>query len=81
LPGGVQIYKTAMEYELFDYLYVTHVYGDFKCDVFLEPANFLENFKKVENFRHHSTDGYALDTMHTDPASRVQFKTIVYERR
>ena len=47
--GGTSIYKASFESNCFKRLYLTRIFGDFKCDVFLEPANFLDGFTKVES--------------------------------
>jgi hypothetical protein len=36
----------------------THIYHEFKCGTFLEPANFLDSFEKLENFNDFSVEGF-----------------------
>ena len=48
--GGSQIYKKCLEYQVgfLDKLYLTRVYTDVQCDVFLQPNNCLDSFDKIE---------------------------------
>ncbi len=48
--GGTSLFKEALKYPagFLDKIYLTRVYSDeAKCDVFLEPENFLDGFEKL----------------------------------
>ena len=48
--GGSSIYREALTYpsDMLHRIYLTRVFSsDTQCDVFLEPANFLESFEKI----------------------------------
>jgi dihydrofolate reductase len=79
--GGIAIYKEAFLYEKFDLLYLTHVYGEFKCDRFLEPDNFLDLFENQENFSDFSTRGYEIGALNKDPKNDTQYTFKVYKRK
>lgn len=79
--GGIAIYKEAFLYKKFDRLYLTHVYGDFKCDRFLEPENFLDLFENLENFGDYSTRGYNIGALNTCSKSGTQYRFRVYLRK
>lgn len=48
--GGTQIYKKALEFPkgFMDRIYLTRVFSDVQCDTFLQPANFLDKFRKLD---------------------------------
>jgi dihydrofolate reductase len=48
--GGSRVYEKALEYpkSFLHRIYLTRVFSDCKCDTFLEPANFLDKFTKLE---------------------------------
>lgn len=47
--GGSNIYETSFKATCLKRLYLTRVFGDFDCDVFIQPEDFLNNFKKLTN--------------------------------
>jgi dihydrofolate reductase len=47
--GGSGLYKESFECDDFNRLYLTRVFGEFECDVFLQPKNFLDSFRRVDD--------------------------------
>jgi dihydrofolate reductase len=83
--GGSSIYRQALEYPVgfLDKIYLTRVFSsesDTKCDVFLEPANFLDNFKKLENNLQDNIFEAEFNRMHKEPANNLEYVFEVYER-
>jgi dihydrofolate reductase len=79
--GGSNIYKNSFEFKRLDRLYLTHIYHEFKCDTFLEPANFLDSFEKLENFNDFSVEGFEIDKLITDSNTNIQYRCVVYRRK
>jgi len=77
--GGSDIYREAFGYRRFDQLFLTHVYGDFECDTFLQPDNFLQCFEAVADVSH--IDDYRIGEPYSDEKSDVKFKFMVYRRK
>ena len=79
--GGSSIYKSSFEYKRLDRLYLTHIYKDFECDVFLQPENFLDSFEKIENFKDFNVEGFEIDKLITEPTNNIQYRFLVYSRK
>ena len=49
--GGSQIFKRSLEFPagFLHRIYLTRVFSDVKCDVFMEPENFLQSFQKLDH--------------------------------
>ncbi len=81
--GGAEMYRTSFEHELFDRLYLTRVFADVECDVFM-PAGFLDSFEKVDNLGDHEdeperTKGFEVNTTLVD--NNIQFVFEIYTRK
>jgi hypothetical protein len=50
-------------------------------DTFLEPANFLDSFEKLENFNDFSVEGFEIDKLITDSNTNIQYRCVVYRRK
>lgn len=77
--GGSDIYRESFAYPKFDYLFLTHVYGNFECDTFLQPENFLQFFETAEDVK--QIDSYRIGEIYTDDKCNVNFKFMVYRRK
>jgi hypothetical protein len=51
LCGGSRVYREGFQMapDAFPTLYLTRIFGQFECDVFLEPENFLDRFERLED--------------------------------
>ena len=81
--GGGQIYRKCLEYPagILDRLYLTRVYSDVKCDVFLEPESFLDGFRLVaENGEDKENFGVEFNRMQRDEKSQIEYCFEVYEK-
>ncbi len=81
--GGGQIYRKCLEYPagILDRLYLTRVYSDVKCDVFLEPESFLDGFSLVaENGEDKENFGVEFNRMQRDEKSQIEYCFEVYEK-
>ena len=59
--GGTGIFKEALKYPAgsLHKIYLTRVFSNqVKCDVFLEPANFLDGFEKLTELKDHFDTPY-----------------------
>ena len=88
--GGCSIYKQALEYPagFLDKIYLTRVFSSdesLKCDVFLEPANFLDNFNKLTKttdlVENNIYDADTFNIMHKEPANNLEYVFEVYEKK
>ena len=77
--GGSRIYKKCLEYPtgVLDKLYLTRVYTDVKCDVFLEPSDFLDSFDKIE---HVDSANLEFNRMHKDEKSKIEYCFETYQK-
>lgn len=81
--GGAQIYKKSLEYPtpFLDRIYLTRVYTDVKCDVFMQPEDFLESFKKVEDVENDKENfNVEFNTMQKDEKSGLEYCFEVYQK-
>jgi len=69
--GGGQIYKEALEKNLIDMMYITHVHQDFEADTF-SPDIDGNQFKKIEEVH------FSADEKHAYPYSFAVYKKIKY---
>jgi dihydrofolate reductase len=80
--GGAEMYKTSFEHELFDRLYLTRVFADVECDVFM-PKGFLDKFEKidetqVDELELERTKGFDLNKVLVD--NNVEFTFEIFKR-
>lgn len=49
--GGSQIYRSALASPIMSRIYLTRVFAgdELKCDTFMEPANFLDSYVKLDD--------------------------------
>lgn len=80
--GGAQIYKHALTYPygFLNKLYLTRVYSDTDCDVFLEPKEFLQTFEKLTNVDANIYDEQFNKIFHDDTYN-LEYCFEVYEKR
>lgn len=77
--GGSRIYKKCLEYPagVLDKLYLTRVYTDVKCDVFLQPSDFLDSFDKLEQV---DLANLEFNRMHKDEKSQIEYCFEAYQK-
>ena len=63
-----------------DRVYLTRVYTDVKCDVFLQPENFLDSFEKLEEVGDKENFNVEFNTMQKDEKSGVEYCFEVYQK-
>lgn len=83
--GGSSIYREALSLpsNILDRIYLTRVYStDTQCDVFMEPANFLDSFEKL------TTDSLAgniyeaqFNVTIQEPANDLEYVFEVYKKK
>ena len=80
--GGTQIFKRALEYPIgfLHRIYLTRVYSETKCDVFMEPENFLDYFKKLEVISDKENFNVEFNRMITEPSNKLDYCFEVYEK-
>ena len=81
--GGSSVYETSMKASCFKTLYLTRVFGHFECDIFLQPQNFLNNFKKLANSELvEQTNQYKCDynVQKQDSNTGIEYIFEVYEK-
>lgn len=82
--GGNQIYQDAVKLPSFNRFYLTRVYGNFHCDVFLQPAAFLNvNFKLLSDREldcERQLYKCEYNTLLTDSRTGVKFKFECYQK-
>ena len=83
--GGSSIYREALTYpsDMLHRIYLTRVFSsDTQCDVFLEPANFLESFEKImHNTLNENIFDAEFNVPHKDPANNLEYVFEVYEKK
>ena len=47
--GGNRIYEESLNFENFNIYYITRIFGNFQCDIFLTPKNFIEKLEKIDS--------------------------------
>jgi len=81
--GGGQVYKKCLEYPsgFLDKLYLTRVFTDVKCDVFLQPENFLDGFRLVHNETEDKENlGFEMNKIQKDEKSQIEYCFEIYEK-
>jgi dihydrofolate reductase len=83
--GGSSIYRETLTYpsDILHRIYLTRVFSsDSQCDVFLEPANFLESFEKLtsETTKENIFDA-EFNVIHNDPSNNLEYVFEVYEKK
>ena len=80
--GGAQIYRQSLEYPVgfLDRIYLTRIFSDIKCDVFMEPSNFLESFKKVVDISNKENFLVEFNTKVKDEKSGLEYTFEIYEK-
>lgn len=80
--GGAQIYKQSLEYPVgfLDRIYLTRVFSDIKCDVMMEPEDFLGSFKKVENISDKKNFIVEFNSKMKDEKSGLEYTFEIYEK-
>ena len=63
-----------------DRVYLTRVYSDVKCDVHLEPENFLDTFKKLDEIEDKENFNVEFNTVQTDEKSHLDYMFEIYEK-
>lgn len=79
--GGAGLYRLAFESADFKRLYLTRVLANVECDVHIEPKNFLDKFKRVEEIGDEK-DLYQCDynTLKKDPTSGLEYIFEIYQK-
>ncbi|CAF0729038.1 unnamed protein product [Brachionus calyciflorus] len=80
--GGSMIYKEALQFPkgFLNRIYLTRVFSDIECDTFMEPENFLDNFKKLDLFEDEENVGAEFNKMQTENANNLNYIFEVYEK-
>lgn len=81
--GGAQIYKKSLEFpaSFLDKIYLTQVYTDAKCDVFMQPRNFLDSFRKVQDVGDDKENyNVEFNVMQKDEKSGLEYCFEVYQK-
>ncbi len=81
--GGTSIYAEALKYPagFLKRIYLTRVFTDVECDTFMEPADFLESFKKLEEIEDKATFNVEFNEMQSDASSDLKYLFEVYEKK
>jgi len=81
--GGTSVYQMSLSSSCFKRLYLTRVFGSFECDVFLEPAEFLNGLIKVDSTslgREIQDYGCEYNVMKRDPVNGIEYIFEVYQK-
>ena len=77
--GGSQIYRSALANPIMSRIYLTRVFFDCQCDTFMEPENFLDHYRKLEDVPH-GKENFAVEFNKTLTENNIDFVFEVYER-
>ena len=81
--GGTNVYKDAINFDTFERFYLTKVLGNFNCDRFIEPEDFLSKFKKVgsENLNiEEKLYNVKYNKTITDPSNKIKYIFEAYDK-
>ena len=81
--GGINVYKDAINYDTFERFYITRVFGNFNCDRFIEPEDFLNKFKKVKSENLNNEEKlYEIEynKIKIDPNNKIKYIFEVYDK-
>lgn len=81
--GGSSVYQKALECSagFLDKIYLTRVYSDdTECDVFLEPANYLDSFDKINDFGDNIYEA-EFNTLIKEPGNNLEYCFEVYQKK
>lgn len=80
--GGTQIFRSAFKYPtgFLNRIYLTRVHDNIECDVFMEPENFLDDFKKLEVVEDEKNYNVEFNTLETEPSNKITYTFEVYEK-
>jgi dihydrofolate reductase len=81
--GGTSIYAETLKYPVgfLKRIYLTRVFTDVECDTFMEPADFLDSFEKLEEVEDKANFNVDFNEMQTDAANNLKYIFEVYEKR
>ena len=80
--GGTSIYAEALKYPVgfLHRLYLTRVFSDVECDTFMEPADFLDSFKRVEDVPEKAQFNVEFNEIQSELNSDLKYIFEVYEK-
>jgi dihydrofolate reductase len=81
--GGTSIYAEALKYPagFLKRIYLTRVFTDVDCDTFMEPANFLDSFEKLNEIEDKENFNVDFNEIQSDAGSNMQYIFEIYEKK
>jgi dihydrofolate reductase len=82
--GGSSLYSESFNSKDFNKLFLTRVFGDIDCDVFIKPSNFLDNFTRLENSQiNEETKLYKCEynLLKKDPKNSLEYIFEIYVKK
>ena len=71
--GGTKIYEESLNFDNFNIYYITRIFGNFQCDTFLTPKNFIEKLEKIDSkdlIKQEELYKIKYNTLYTDPKNK-----------
>jgi dihydrofolate reductase len=80
--GGARIFKKSLEYpaDFLHRIYLTRVYSETKCDVHMEPDNFLDSFRKIDDIVDKENFSVEFNTIQKEPLNNLEYTFEIYEK-
>ena len=83
--GGNRIYEESLNFENFNIYYITRIFGNFQCDTFLTPKNFIEKLEKIDSkdlIKQEKLYKIKYNTLYTDPKNKnIKYIFEVYKKK
>ena len=81
--GGSQVFRESLTYPdgFLDRIYLTRVFDNVECDVFMEPANFLDSFAKLDQVEDAQNFNVEFNTVIKDETSNLEYCFEVYQKQ